>query len=108
MKIISKILSKLAEWFKPSYKIEYKEDPPEFAAKRTVYIIGDCRSPWLLCFECPCGCKTLIHLNLLKDAKPCWKFHIQKKRRINIMPSIWRTKGCKSHFFMRKGKISWC
>jgi hypothetical protein len=63
--------------------------------------------PDSLVFRCPCGCHTDIFLNLLKDAKPIWRFHISKKNKITITPSIWRKVGCKSHFFIRKGKIEW-
>ncbi|MFX8036043.1 DUF6527 family protein [Acinetobacter baumannii] len=25
-----------------------------------------------------------------------------------LSPSIWRSKGCRSHFFVREGLIVWC
>lgn len=108
MKWFKKILLKLAEWFQPSYKAKFTQELPETFAKRIVYIIGEKNHPWALAFECPCGCRKTVQLNVLKEAKPRWKFQVLAKNKIDISPSIWRTSGCKSHFFIRKGKIWWC
>jgi len=64
--------------------------------------------PDSLAFKCPCGCDTTIFLNLLFDAKPRWKYYITKKGNISISPSVWRKVGCKSHFYIRESRISWC
>jgi len=47
-----------------------------------------------------------------KDGKllgnhPKSSFDINEKKRISLHPSIDRTVGCKSHFWVRKGKIIW-
>ena len=36
------------------------------------------------------------------------KYKIDKKKRVTLFPSVHRMVGCKSHFFIRKGKIAWC
>src|ERR1035437_8988242 len=105
MNRIKKILSKFAEWFQLEYKFIYVDELPINVNDQTIYIVGDSKQPWLLAFKCPCGCKNLIQLNMLKNADPCWKYKITKKNKITISPSIWRTNGCKSHFFIRKSKI---
>lgn len=94
-------------WLQPEHKFLYVEDLPENVKSKTIYIVGSNESPWLIAFNCPCGCQNLIQLNLLKDADPCWSYRISPKGKINISPSVWRTKGCKSHFFVHKGKIDW-
>lgn len=104
---IKEIITKFVEWLLPEYKYRYAEDFPELVKENTVYIIGDKKSPWLLAFECPCGCKQIIQLNLLKEADPNWKFKITNGNKISISPSIWRTTGCKSHFFIRNSKVDW-
>jgi len=108
MNWFEKIFLKLAEWFRPNYKVEYSEDVPNHFSKRTIYIVGEKNEPWSLAFECPCGCKKIIQLNTLKEAKPRWKHRIKSGNKIDISPSVWRISGCKSHFFIRKGKIIWC
>jgi Family of unknown function (DUF6527) len=109
MKWFNKIFLKLVEWFHSSYNIKYVDDVPELISVRTIYIIGVPEDPWLLVFKCPCSCGNSIHLNLLKDAKPKWKFHIYGPNgKINISPSIRRTTGCKSHFIIQKNRTIWC
>ena len=107
MKNFRKIRDKFAEWFQPEYKFINIEEFPEIVNDKIIYIIGNPNQPWLLAFNCPCGCHNIIQLNLLKDADPCWKYKVTKKNKINISPSVWRTTGCKSHFFIYKSKIDW-
>jgi len=106
-RLLEKIVSTLVKWFQPRHKTEYRKDLPEILTDKTIYLIGEPESPWLIAFKCPCGCNSTIQLNLLKDAKPRWRFSKNSKNRITISPSVWRTKGCKSHFFIRKSKIDW-
>lgn len=87
--------------------VENAEDVPASIFDNTIFIIQDGNEPELLAFKCPCGCNENILLNLLKDAKPQWKFKINKKGTIDIKPSIWRKIGCKSHFFIKNGIIEW-
>lgn len=104
---LRKIISKLVKWFNPKHIVEYREELPELLSDRTIYIVGQPNNPWLIAFNCPCGCNSIIHLNLLKDAKPKWRYTITSKKRVNIFPSVWRTKDCNSHFFVRNSKIDW-
>ncbi len=83
------------------------EDLPEKVSSRVIYIIGGKANLWLLALKCPCGCHSLIQLNLLKDSNPCWSYKITAMKRISVSPSIWKTTGCKSHFFVRESKIIW-
>jgi Family of unknown function (DUF6527) len=106
-KWVKKIISKLVKWFKPKHRIEYQEELPVLLNDKTIYIVGHPDNPWLIAFKCPCGCNSIIHLNLLVDAEPKWRFRITSKKRLNISPSVWRTKGCNSHFFVRNSKIDW-
>ncbi len=108
MKWLNKKLLKLVEWFQPSYKATYVNDLPDMVGIKIIYVIGEPNNPWLLTFKCPCGCMNTIQLNLLREAKPQWKFKVLHNSKIDISPSIWRTSGCKSHFMIRKGKITWC
>jgi hypothetical protein len=86
--------------------LEFVGDLPNHICPQTVYIVGENNFYWMAGLLCPCGCQDFIHLNLLKEAKPCWKFKISKGL-ISISPSVWRTYGCKSHFSISKGKVIW-
>lgn len=92
---------------KPYYQTIFTEDLPSVVEKKRIYVIGTKEYPWQIAFLCPCGCKELIQLSLLRDTKPCWKFKLTNNREITLYPSVWRKIGCKSHFHVEKGKISW-
>ncbi|RIH66192.1 hypothetical protein D1164_04580 [Mariniphaga sediminis] len=95
-------------WFRNKYKTRVAYDIIEEYKANTIYLIKDTdKNPWLITFLCPCGCKSEIHLNLLKEANPCWNYVVDKKNRITIRPSVNRTVGCKSHFNIIKGRIYW-
>jgi hypothetical protein len=106
-KWLQKIISTLSKWSQPAYITVYNEELPDALADQTIYLIGQPNAPWLITFKCPCGCNKIIHLNLLKEADPCWSYRITSKKKIHISPSVWRTNGCKSHFFIRGSKIDW-
>jgi len=103
----SYIKSVVRNIFADDYKIKMVSDDPETCKKKTVYIVQDGSEPETLIFACPCGCRAVIKLNLLPDAKPCWIYLINDKNKITVTPSIWRKSGCKSHFFLRKSRIVW-
>ena len=56
---------------------------------------------------CPCGCGATIHLNLIDDERPCWRLSETADRGPTLHPSVWRTKGCRSHFVIRRGTLKW-
>lgn len=89
------------------YLAQRIDELPEQVHKRRIYLVGESQEPWLIAFECPCGCNSLIQLNTLKDAKPCWSYELRRFGRISLKPSVWRKVGCKSHFWVRNGEIVW-
>ena len=109
------IISKLVRWFKnkyqlfasPRFKAEMVSEFPSIVMKRAMYIVKDGDEADTLIFKCPCGCNVDIYLNLLKDTRPQWDYYLPRKKQITVRPSIWRTSGCKSHFFIQKGKVIW-
>jgi hypothetical protein len=92
---------------RPNYTYEFVTELPEKFKERQIYICEHEGFAWQLNFLCPCGCKVLLYVNLLEDSKPYWRFCINKKGQISISPSLHRKVGCKSHFFVRNGKIEW-
>ena len=98
--------SLLHNWSQPKYHIAYTEDVPTVFKPLTVYIIGLRTEPWQAAFICPCGCNAIIQLNLLREASPRWKVYT-KRNKVTLYPSINRRVGCKSHFYIRKGKVIW-
>lgn len=63
---------------------------------------------WCVGFRCPCGCNQRVELLIIEEAKPRWDIEINQDLRPTLTPSVWLNKGCKSHFFVRSGRIEWC
>ena len=89
------------------YSYKFEEDVPDKFNSRTIYIISNDNFHWQVVMLCPCRCNKTLHMNLIKGNHPNWRFEIDKKKLISVYPSINRTVGCKSHFFIKKGKIIW-
>ncbi len=50
---------------------------------------------------------THIQLSLLETGSPRWRLSVDRKGVPTLAPSVHRTRGCKSHFFPRAGRIDW-
>ena len=40
--------------------------------------------------------------------RPGWKLRDHWDGTASLAPSVWRKVGCKSHFWLRKGRVEWC
>ena len=89
------------------YEAAALEDQPDEMEPRTLYLIGDLGAPWSAALICPCGCKEVIQLSLVKNDSPRWRHRSHADGTISLDPSIWRTKGCRSHFHIRSGRVIW-
>jgi len=81
---------------------------PRLVAPKTLYILNEDGDPWQATMVCPCGCRTVLEMNLVPDEKVVWKATIEPDGTGTLHPSVWRQVGCRSHFFIRKGRIRWC
>lgn len=106
-KISETILNEYYFYSLRKFKYEIVNDVPKIISERKIFVITEGTHLDSLVFICPCGCNSSIFLNLLDDAKPCWKYRITKRGNISIIPSIKRKVGCKSHFYIREGRIKW-
>lgn len=107
MNLIKRLFSWCQSRFKnPRLRMRKSSDLPEQLENNIIYLIGD-ESPWLMVLKCPCSCGEEIRLNLLVEESPNWKYKTRNKL-IDVHPSIRRIKGCKSHFWIKSGKVIWC
>nr|WP_137830669.1 DUF6527 family protein [Methylobacterium sp. L1A1] len=83
-------------------------EEPDVLASRTVYVVGEDGHQWYAAFDCPCGCGETIKLSLIPGDRPGWKLRQHWDGTASLAPSVWRKVGCKSHFWLRKGKVDWC
>ena len=102
-------LSFLKLWYPKKVWFEFVTDKPSSFNSRIVYLEGhEIDDLWFAYLKCPCGCDELIMLNLIPDTKPCWKYVVDVSKKQSIFPSINRTQGCRSHFWIRQNKIIIC
>lgn len=84
------------------------EDLPGTLNSGHLYLIGS-RSPWAAALLCPCGCSQTVQVSLLPEDSPSWTLQLEGRAKLpTLSPSVWRTKGCRAHFFLRAGEIVWC
>jgi hypothetical protein len=90
------------------FKLKIVSELPVNPIGHTLYLEGSFKEKdyWYALLKCPCGCGDIIMLNLMTDTKPCWEVNFNNKKP-SVYPSIWRTKNCKSHFWIRNGEVVW-
>jgi hypothetical protein len=75
---------------------------------RDVVLARDADEDWCIGMRCPCGCGSTIELLLIREAAPRWDVSIDAGDLPTLKPSVWRQTGCRSHFWLRGGRIEWC
>ena len=113
------LLKRITRWFrhlifgssgKQSLKYDFKivKEFPQYPEEKVFYIEGDIDKNdfWYGQMKCPCGCNDILTLNLIDDVRPYWSFHVIDNN-VSLAPSVWRTKNCKSHFWLKDGVIKW-
>ena len=91
----------------PLFRAKKVVDAPDTFDPKTVYLLAEGRTAWCAKFICPCGCGETISLSLIRGDRPRWRALRHNDGTVSIHPSIWRIKGCKSHFFIRRGRVIW-
>lgn len=81
---------------------------PDVLPARDLVLTRDDGDDWSVGMRCPCGCGERIELMILEGTRPRWDISINEVRRPSLHPSVWRKSGCRSHFWVREGRILWC
>jgi len=84
------------------------EELPDNLDANTIYVAGENEYVWFAAMLCPCGCGETLHMNLQAATRPCWQLLQHRQGTVTLHPSVWRKVGCRSHFFIRRGRIHWC
>jgi len=110
MKFFRLILVKLGVISKPIYTSRfYITHPSDKAIKNgEIAVVRDGKLLKWCRFRCPCGCEEIILLSLGQSRSPRWQVNIDWLERPTLSPSVRRLDGCKSHFWVKGGKIDWC
>ena len=93
-----------------SYTCIFPEEFPRIPAEGTMYVS---LKDHLCVYLCPCGCKSIVSIfvKLRTDnfdpGKEVWDFSFNMGKP-SLSPSINCIDfDCKSHYFIRKGKVEW-
>lgn len=81
---------------------------PKRLPRRDLVLAREDGEDWCVGMRCPCGCGDPIELLIIQEAKPRWDIIVSKDGRPTLSPSVWRKKGCRSHFWLRAGRVEWC
>ncbi|MCF8567897.1 hypothetical protein LLE49_24550 [Alicyclobacillus tolerans] len=84
------------------------EELPERLDKHLIYILGEGEYTWSAEMLCPCGCGEVLHMSLHPDGRPRWELTRHPDGTVSLSPSVWRKVGCRSHFFLERGRVRWC
>lgn len=84
------------------------DTPPETLETRDLYLAREDGEDWAVAMRCPCGCGDQLELLLIEEASPHWMLKNTSTNFPTLHPSVWRKTGCKSHFWVRNGRIIWC
>jgi len=97
-----------ARWRGDLFVIRNEGDtlPALIPARRVIQMI-DQGGEWSVGFMCPCGCGESIELLLPEFIEPRWSLTLDEIGRPTLTPSVWRNEGCRSHFFVRGGRVIW-
>lgn len=106
---IAKSLQALRDWLTPRRKVNIWTGDilPAVLPARDLVLLEDNGENWSVGFRCPCGCGDVIELFLLPEVKPRWDIEIDARRHPSLSLSVWKATGCKSHFWVKQGKIIW-
>ncbi len=81
---------------------------PARLPRRDLVLAREGDEEWCVGMRCPCGCGQGIELLLVKEAKPRWDLLVDSSDRPSLKPSVWLQTGCRSHFWLRHGRVEWC
>ena len=110
MKGIFAWFRRLCSVFDQPYKVIIVDGdtPPESVRRKRLYLAHEDGEDWAVALRCPCGCGERLELMLIPEVKPRWRLLVDRHGHPSLKPSIWRETGCRSHFWLKHGRIVWC
>ncbi|MDZ4055990.1 MAG: DUF6527 family protein [Polynucleobacter sp.] len=81
---------------------------PKSLPWRDLVLARDGDEEWCVGMRCPCRCGSVLEVMVLPAANPRWDVTVDAKGHPSLSPSVWLKKGCRSHFWVRQGRIHWC
>lgn len=75
--------------------------------RRNIVLARDGDEDWCVGMRCPCGCCRTIELLIVQGVAPRWDLRVDSRGRPTLEPSVFLQTGCRSHFWLRSGRIQW-
>jgi hypothetical protein len=100
---------RLKEFALPARQIELADaDAPLVRLpRRNLVLLRDGSDNWCIVMRCPCGCGRHVELPLTTEASPRWRLEWKEGQPPTLHPSVWLRDGCRSHFHLWSGRVSW-
>lgn len=110
MRMVVGWFRKLWSFFDRPYELITVNDdtPPAKVRRKRIYLAHEDGEDWAVALQCPCGCGERLELMLIPEVKPHWHISVDENGLPSLKPSVWREKGCQSHFWLKEGRIVWC
>lgn len=89
-------------------RVADRHPTPQQLVAGVLVVVGDRHRKKWACLRCPCGCGDKIQLSLSPERRPRWSVKIDWLARPSVEPSVHQLDGCRSHFWIRRGRIVWC
>jgi hypothetical protein len=107
-KLFGYLLYKVEFWLPPRKLTVINGDSlPDVMPIRSLVLARDNTEDWCIGLKCPCGCGRTIELLVIEEANPRWDYKVDENGLPTLYPSIWLKTGCKSHFWIKNGRINW-
>lgn len=87
--------------------IEGDSLPPKLP-HRNVLLARDGAEDWCVGMRCPCGCGRAIELLVAQGIAPRWDLRTDERGLPTLEPSVFWQSGCRSHFWLTRGRVRWC
>jgi hypothetical protein len=81
---------------------------PAKLPRRNLLLARDGEEDWCVGMRCPCGCQKAIELLVIRGVVPRWDLRIDARGLPTLEPSVFLQTGCRSHFWLRRGRVYWC
>lgn len=99
----------LFERWRPLYRLQVVDGDslPPVVPVGALVLARDEDENWCVGMKCPCGCGRTIELLLIPEAVPRWSLSLDPTGLPSLSPSVFLRDGCKSHFWLKHGRIIW-
>lgn len=107
--MIRRSLRRVLDWLRGEDRYEWLlvDGEPAALKPRTLAVGGEASHRWFAVMLCPCGCAQRVFLSLHPEGRPRWSVEEHPDGTPTVSPSVRRLDGCRSHFWLERGRVRW-